>query len=228
MAERKKILVIEDDRVAREMAADTLSGAGYRVIEAEGAEIGLHVFRTEKPDLVVLDLNLPDGNGLDVCRKMRESSVAPDVPIIMLTGRKEVEDKVSGLTAGADQYLGKPVHPRELVAWVEALLRRLEFDKDTGGRIEAGELSIHLDEHIVRYKGESVTNLTGKEFDLLCLLVKRSPKVLSRRQILSQLWKTITVDRVVDVHMSNLKKKLPTRLADRLQNLPGKGYRFLA
>lgn len=220
------ILIIEDDADTRKMLKDTLLSAEYQVIESDCISAGYHLFQTKTPDLVLLDVNLPDGNGVDLCRKIRDHKTLPDVPIIMLTGNSQLEDKEAGFSAGADQYLVKPVPPRELLLWVKALLRRLALDKDEGDVLKAGDLSIEIDSHLVKFKDQVIPHLTGKEFELLHFLVRNRPKVLSRKGILSKLWHTVTVDHVVDTHMTNLRKKLPQELADKLQCIPGRGFRF--
>lgn len=226
MDEAKKILVVEDDGEQRRMLREALSAQGWRVVETDGIESGWHLFQSHKPDLAVLDVHLPDGSGRDLCRKIRGHKTLSATPVVMLTGRGELDDRLSGFEAGADQYLVKPVHVRELLAWVQALLRRLTLDKDEGAELRAGDLVIELETHLVRYKDRVVPNLTCKEFDLLAFLVKKRPKVLSRGDILKTLWRTIAVDHVVDTHLSNLRRKLPAEVADRLQSIPGRGFRY--
>lgn len=226
--ERKTVLLIEDEAFSRQAAALALSGAGYRVLETDAIAEGFHLFQREKPDLVVLDLLLPDGSGVDLCRKMRAHKNLAATPVIMLTAKGELDDKESGFDAGADQYLVKPVLPRELLLWVQALLKRLQFDQGGGGQLEVGELTIDPAAHLVRFRDATVLNLTVKEFDLLYFLVRHRPKVLSRAYILNNLWHTVAVDRLVDTHMGNLRRKLPPELADKLHTVPGKGFRFFA
>lgn len=222
-----KILLVEDDPGTRTPIKDVLIASGMRVLEAESKAIGLDLFRNQEPDLAVLDVHLPDGTGLEICEAIRKHKSRATTPIIMLTGAGKLEDKEQGFHAGADHYLVKPVHPKELLMWVQALLRRLELDKDPGKTLEAGDVAIDLDAHVVRFKEHQVSNLTNKEFELLYFLVRSRPKVLSRKHILSKLWHTITVDRVVDTHMGNLRRKLPAELADRLQAVTGKGFRYM-
>ena len=223
----KTILVVEDEPQSRAIAQSILSATGYRVIATDSIAPAWHIFVNDKPDLALVDINLPDGSGLDLCRKIRGHSERGTTPVIILTGQAGFETKVEGFTAGADQYLVKPVPPQELLLWVEALLRRLAYDTEEGDVLKAGECEIQVKSHIVKFKGADITNLTGKEFDLLWYLVKNRPKVMSRKQILSKLWHTITVDHVVDTHLTNLRKKLPQELADKIQTIPGKGFRFL-
>lgn len=222
----KTILLVEDDPAARAVLSEGLSGAGYRVLEADGVKVALHLFRTHEPDLAVLDVDLPDGSGLEVCKGIRASKNLATTPVIMLTGKGALDDKGAGFEAGADQYLVKPVAPRELVMWAAALLRRLSLDAGGGDELKAGPLVIAVSAHLVRYKDEVVSNLTVKEFELLCYLVKKRPQVLSRKQILSNLWHTVAVDNVVDTHVFNLRRKLPREAADRIQSVPGKGFRY--
>jgi DNA-binding response OmpR family regulator len=222
----KKILVIEDDPQVRAMVGAALAGAGYQVFQSDSVRVGLEEFRSREPDLLLLDVNLPDGSGFDVCRSVRGSKDRGTTPIIMLTARQGIEDKSEGFGAGADQYLVKPVLPQELLLWCEALLRRLEYDAGEGGVLKAGELAIDPEHHVVRYGGDAVLHLTVKEFELLYFLVKNRRKTLTRKNILARLWHTIRVDNVVDVHISNLRRKLPPDAAAKIQTVPGRGYMF--
>ena len=222
----KTVLVIEDDPLVRELVREALSQDGHRLLEADGVVVGMNLFKTRKPDLLILDLRLPDGDGLEFCRKVRESGAAAATPVIILTAQTLLEEKLLGFKAGADQYLCKPVAPQELRMWVEALLRRVQFDKEEGDVVKAGELAIDLQAHLVRFRDQAIPYLTGKEFDLLAYLVKKRPKVVSRKDILSKLWHQVSVDHVVDTHISNLRRKLPPEVSDKLQNVPGVGFRY--
>lgn len=226
--DRKTILLIEDEALSRGAAALALTSAGYRVLETDGIAEGFHLFQKEKPDLVVLDVGLPDGSGVDLCRKFRAHKNLAATPVILLTAKGELGDKESGFDAGADQYLVKPVVPRELLLWVQAMLKRLQFDQGGTGQLEAGELTIDPAAHLVKFRDATILNLTVKEFDLLYFLVRNRPKVLSRPYILNNLWHTVAVDRLVDTHMGNLRRKLPPDLADKLHTVPGKGFRYFA
>ncbi|MBI5595633.1 MAG: response regulator transcription factor [Elusimicrobia bacterium] len=226
MAEAKTILLVEDDALVREPLRSVLETAGYRVLEADLASVGLNEFRTKSPDLVMLDIELPDGSGLEFCRAVRAHKSMAKTPVIMMTGRGGLEQKGEGFEAGADHYLVKPVHPREALMWVESLLRRVGLEREEGGALEAGELSIDREALVVRYRGAALPKLTAKEVELLFFLVRKRPQVLSRRYILSTLWKTVTVDHVIDTHIGNLRKKLPPEVSDRIQNVPGKGFRY--
>jgi len=223
----RTILIVEDDIQVRALIQDCLGAAGHRVIATDSIASGWHLFATEKPELCIIDLNLPDGTGLELCEKIRKHKGGRSTPVIILTAQADMESKIAGFTTGADQYLVKPLLPSELILWVDALLRRLSQDEECEPLLRARDCEIDVPAHIVRYKGAEISNLTGKEFDLLYYIMKRRPKVLSRKQILVGLWRTITVDHVVDTHLTNLRKKLPRELADKIQTLPGKGFRYL-
>lgn len=224
----KTVLLVEDDAEARQILAAALSQAGLRVLEAESAKMGLHLFRSGRPELLILDVNLPDGSGIEVCRGARQHPELGAVPIVMLTGLGQFDAKSEGFFAGADHYFVKPVEPRELVLWVRALFRRLALDKDEGKVLEAGPLAIDPKGRVVRFDGELLRDITAREFDLLYALVRRRPKALSRRFILSKVWRTVATDNVVDAHVRNLRRKLPREAGDRVQSVPGRGFRYFA
>ncbi|MBI5203143.1 MAG: response regulator transcription factor [Elusimicrobia bacterium] len=226
MEPQRKILLLEDDRQEREGLSRVLTAEGFRLHAAETLEMGRHLFSTERPDLIIADVGLPDGTGLDFCRHVRAHPELGTTPIIMLTGKGAHEDKTLGFQAGADQYLVKPVLPSEVLLWVQALLRRLSYDQGGGGVLKAGDLEIDPKAFTVRFQGNAVPQLTIKEFELLYFLVRATPQVLTRKHILSNLWHTVATDHLVDNHMMRLRRRLPAALADRLQAVPGKGYRY--
>ncbi|MCX5789224.1 MAG: response regulator transcription factor [Elusimicrobia bacterium] len=221
------ILLVEDDPGVRVPMREALSNAGYLVAEADRIDVARHLLRSAKPALAVLDVELPDGSGIDLCKEIRANKSLGPLPVIMLTGKGAMGDKGEGFAAGADQYLVKPVPPREVLMWVGALVRRLKLDAGESDVIEAGDLSIDLKSHLVKFKGQVLSDLTVKEFELLFFLVRARPQVLTRKYILSNLWKTVAVDNVVDTHIHNLRKKVGPDLALRLQSVPGKGFRYL-
>ena len=224
---QQTILLLEDDPGIRVPLREALSAAGYLVAEADRLDVARHLLRSAKPALAVLDVELPDGSGIDLCKEIRANKTLGPVPVIMLTGKGRMEEKGEGFDAGADQYLVKPVQPREVLMWVAALIRRLKLDSGEADVIEAGDLAVDLKSHLVRFKDQTISDLTVKEFELFFFLVRKRPQVFSRKYILSNLWKTIAVDNVVDTHIHNLRKKLPPELALRVQSVPGKGFRYL-
>jgi DNA-binding response OmpR family regulator len=227
MAEPKVVLTVEDSPIVRQLVRDALETRGLRVLEAETLELGASLFSQRKPDLVILDLELPDGDGVDLCRKIRAHAELAATPVIMLTGKSALKDKAAGIGAGADQYLVKPLRAEEFLLWVDALLRRKELFAGNHDRLEVGPLLIDVKARLVRFGDELIEDLTAREFDLLYYLVKHRPKVISRDAVLKEAWKTIAVDNLVDAYVSRLRRKLPSALSDRLQTLPGKGFRFL-
>ena len=220
------ILVIDDEPKIVKQARDYLEKGGFRVFAAGDGTTGLAIARHEWPDLVVLDLNLPGIDGLDVCRALRRESA---VPIIMLTARVEETDRLIGLELGADDYITKPFSPRELVARVRAVLRRVQGGVRQPGRIRAGDLEIDLHGHRVTRAGEPV-RLTRTEFNLLAVLAQHPGQTFTRAQLLDRLHGVAYegFDRSVDAHVKNLRRKLEPDPTEPLYVLTvyGVGYRF--
>ncbi|MFA6434058.1 MAG: response regulator transcription factor [Elusimicrobiales bacterium] len=225
---KKQILIVEDDAELAMVIKFTLAESGYDVTISDLISAGFNIFHNNHPALVIVDIDLPDGSGLDLCKKIRAHKSLGSTPIIILTGHADIDTKVLGFSSGADQYLNKPISSGELLMWVTALLKRVDLDKNGAptGKITAGSLAIELETRLVKYKGETISTLTVREFDLLYTLVKNRPKILSRKFILSGLWDTVAVDHLVDTHIYNLRKKLPRDLAEAIQSVPGKGFRF--
>ena len=219
------ILVVDDEpRVAR-LARDYLEKNGFRVITAGDGQSALAIARREKPDLVILDLMLPQIDGREVCRILRRES---DLPIIMLTALSEEIDQVTGLEIGADDYITKPFSVRALVARVRALLRRTRRDVRSPSLIRAGDLEIDLEKHLVSFQGEPI-RLTPNEFKVLVLLASSPGRTLTREQLLDDLHGAASsLDRSVDSHIKNLRKKLETASGvSMIETVYGVGYRFL-
>jgi two-component system alkaline phosphatase synthesis response regulator PhoP len=220
------VLVVDDEPKIVKQARDYLERGGFRVVEARDGKTALARARGERPDLVVLDLNLPEMDGLDVCRALRRES---DVPIIMLTARVEETDRLIGLELGADDYITKPFSPRELVARVRAVLRRVQGGVHQPGLIRAGELRIDLQGHRVVRGGVSV-HLTHTEFDLLVTLAQHPGQAFTREQLLNRLHGVAYdgFDRSVDAHIKNLRRKLEPDLSEPRYVLTvfGVGYKF--
>ena len=227
MENKKLVLVVEDGADERTFLRLTLESKGYSVVEADAGQVGVDLYIRHKPDLVVLDINLPDFDGVEACRKIRASHVNPATPVILLTGKSDLNTKAAGFSAGADQYLVKPVSGNELLLWVEALFRREGFYKQEGEVLRCGDLVIDVASRVVQFQGAPIDRLTAREFDLLYSLVKTRPGVISRDGILKHIWKTVADDNLVDVHLNNLRKKLPPDVARKIQSIRGKGYRYL-
>ena len=220
------ILVIDDEPKIIRLARDYLERSGFRVVGAGDGQTALALARDEKPDLVVLDLNLPGMDGLDVCRALRRMS---DVPIIMLTARVEEADRLIGLELGADDYITKPFSPRELVARVRVILRRVQGGLGQPGLLRVGDLEIDLNGFRVTRGGELV-DLSRTEFNLLAILARHLGQAFTRSQLLSRLHGVSYdgYDRSIDAHVKNLRRKLePDPAAPRyVETVYGVGYRF--
>ncbi len=220
------ILVVDDEPKIVKLARDYLEKGGFRVVTAGDGTTALAIARAERPDLIVLDLNIPELDGLDVCRALRRES---DVPIIMLTARVEETDRLIGLELGADDYITKPFSPRELVARVRAVLRRVQGGVHRPGLIRTGDLEIDLNGHRVTRAGEPL-QLTRIEFNLLVMLAQHPGQTFSRAQLLDRLH-GITYegfDRSIDAHIKNLRCKLEIDPADPhyVLTVYGVGYKF--
>jgi two-component system, OmpR family, alkaline phosphatase synthesis response regulator PhoP len=223
----KKILVVEDEKKLVTILKAYLEQAGFAVVTASDGQQALTVFRHEKPALVLLDLNLPVLDGLDVCRALRKESAAP---IIMVTARVEETDRLIGLELGADDYIGKPFSPREVVARVRAVLRRTEGEPTRAETLVAGALTIDLTKHSARLK-DRVLELTPTEFDLLAVLMQNPGRAFTRLQLLDRVQGEAFdgYERTIDAHIKNLRQKIePDAKNPRyILTVFGVGYKFL-
>jgi two-component system alkaline phosphatase synthesis response regulator PhoP len=220
------ILVVDDEPKITKLARDYLENGGFRVVTASDGDTALAIARHERPDLVVLDLNLPGMDGLDVCRALRRDS---DVPIIMLTARVEETDRLIGLELGADDYITKPFSPRELVARVRAIFRRMQGGLVQPGMVRAADLEIDLDGHRA-VRADETLSLTRSEFNLLAVLAQHPGQTFSREQLLDRLH-GIAFDgyaRSIDAHIKNLRQKLEDDPAEPqyILTVYGIGYKF--
>jgi len=222
-----QILLVDDELSIQRAMAPLLRSRGYAVMTASTGREALELFSRERPDLVILDLGLPDMNGLDVCRHVRERA---DTPILILSARGAEKDKVAALDLGADDYITKPFGPEELMARVRVALRRsLGRDAVLRGHLTRGGLTIDFDRHRV-HRGEDEIRLTPKEFELLTLLVSHAGRVLTHRSILKSIWGSPAADQPehLRVLMGQLRKKIePDPAKPRyLLTEPWVGYRF--
>ena len=222
----KKILVVDDELEIVKLVRAYLERAGFAVVTAREGREALAVFRHERPQLVILDLNLPGMDGLDVCRTLRRDS---EVPIIMLTARIEEPDRLIGLELGADDYIVKPFSPREVVARVRTILRRAEGTPPRPQVVSASNVTVDLLRHTATVKGKEL-DLTTMEFNLLALLVEHPGQVFTRQQLLEQMEGIAyeAYERTIDVHIKNLRKKLGDDCEDSrfIETVRGVGYRF--
>jgi two-component system, OmpR family, response regulator RpaB len=214
---KRKILIVDDEAMIRRILSTRLAMVGYEVVIASNGTEALEVFDKEKPDLVVLDVMMPQMNGLEVCEELRKFT---DVPIIMLTALGDVADRITGLQMGADDYVPKPFSPKELEERINAILRRIsgpalsassQAERSVPGVVQAGPLRIETYKRQVFLENQRV-QLTGMEFDLLELLATNAGKTVSRSDILQKVWgyspRHYADMRVVDVHVSRLRSKI--------------------
>ena len=222
-----KVLIIDDDKKHSELLQAYFKRFGINLVCAHDAEAGFKKLNREEPDLLLLDIMLPGKDGFEICREVRKTS---NIPIIMLTARGDVIDRVSGLELGADDYIGKPFEPRELVARVQAILRRSEITGPVAGHMDFEGLSIDTETRSVRVDDKPV-DLTSMEYELLLILARRHGRKLSRDDILSELRgiDAAILTRSVDIMISRLRQKLgdsvkPPRF---IQTVWGRGYSFI-
>ncbi|HWI61171.1 MAG TPA: response regulator transcription factor [Symbiobacteriaceae bacterium] len=226
----ERILVVDDEDSIVQLVAYNLKRAGYEVITAGNGEDALRLFRTEAPDLVVLDVMLPGADGFEVCKELRRET---DKPILMLTARSEEIDRVIGFEIGADDYVAKPFSPRELVGRVKAILRRSRKDPDPseqeGGPLVFGALSINLITYEVAVAGKRV-DLTPTEFQILKLLAQNPQRVFSRDELVDRIMgQDFFGDvRTIDVHIRHLRSKIEENPSEPklIETVRGAGYKF--
>ncbi len=219
------IYLVEDDNSIRELVIYTLQTTGYAARGFSCAKDFWEAMKEEKPSLALLDIMLPDEDGLSILRKLRDSSVTARLPVIMLTAKGTEYDKVVGLDSGADDYIPKPFGMMELVSRVRALLRRAEPEKKEGV-YQCGPIVADMSKHTVKVQDAAV-NLTYKEFELLCCLMENEGIVLTRDQLLSKIW-GYDFDgetRTVDVHIRTLRQKLGTA-SNYIETIRGVGYKM--
>jgi two-component system phosphate regulon response regulator PhoB len=222
-----RILIIEDETDLQEVLTYNLRAAGHEVVSALRAQEGLRLIRDRRPDLVLLDLMLPDLPGTEVIKAVRQDAQTRDLPVIMLTAKNEEVDRVVGFEIGADDYVAKPFSTRELLLRIQAILRRGQKPATTaGGTFEFGRLKVDLDAHRVWVSGAEV-ELTMLEFKLLVTLYQQRNRVQSRARLLSEVWemKSDISTRTVDTHVKRLREKLGDA-GEYVETVRGVGYRF--
>ena len=220
------VLIVEDETDVVDLLRYNLKRAGFKVLVANSGDDGLAAVRGHRPDVVVLDLMLPGMSGLEVCRALKKDPETAHIPVLMLTAKDEQKDRVKGLETGADDYVGKPFSPRELVLRVQALLRRLRTSAASTSLIELDGLTLDKSSLQARIDGERL-ELTNTEFKLLLTLVNNRGRTLGRDDLLRDVWGySPGMDtRTVDTHMRRLREKLQSH-SHRLETVRGEGYRF--
>ncbi|BBY64263.1 putative transcriptional regulatory protein TcrX [Mycolicibacterium helvum] len=218
------VLVVDDETVLAEMVSMALRYEGWNIATAADGASAIAAARGSRPDAVVLDIMLPDMSGLDVLRKLREQN--PQLPVLLLTAKDAIEDRIAGLTAGGDDYVTKPFSIEEVVLRLRALLRRTGVTtEDSGAQIVVGDLVLDEDSHEVTRAGEPVA-LTSTEFELLRFLMRNPKRVLSKAQILDRVWSYDFGGRsnIVELYISYLRKKIDSGREPMIHTLRGAGY----
>lgn len=226
MVETPCVLIVEDDQDILNLLSFTIQNQGYLAIQSRQGEEGLKMARTERPDIILLDLMLPGMDGITVCKELKAKTETAKIPVIMLTAKGEENDRILGLETGADDYVVKPFSPRELMLRLEAVLRRSqprqlqeEVWEQDGMRVAFDAFQVFVDDREIE--------LTSTEFHLLAALIRSEGRVLTREQLLDQVWgyEFDGYARTVDTHMHRLRHKLG-RAAEGIQTVRGIGYRL--
>jgi len=223
---KKRILVVDDDKDIRKLVESIMTKEGFVTVGAESAADALKKIQTSKPNLVILDLQLPDKDGFELCRTLRSDVATKYIPVIILTVQTLDSYKIAGLEIGADDYITKPFNQTELVARAKAILRRSEWREKQESVLKDGNLVINLDKHAVHLENK-LLELSPKEFDLLSSLLKNRGKVLTRSELSETVWghEYFGNTRTVDVHVGRLRKKLG-RIGDKIKTVERIGYRY--
>ncbi|MFH0772149.1 MAG: response regulator [Candidatus Omnitrophota bacterium] len=225
---KETILIVEDEKDIVKMLEYNLGKEGFKTLSTRDGETALELVGKEHPDLILLDLMLPGIDGLEVCKALKEEKRTASIPIIMLTAKSQESDKVIGLELGADDYITKPFSPRELIARIKAVLRRIKEKDKLPEVFKTGELTVDFSKIKATVKGKPA-ELTAKEFELLKALMKANGRVLSREHLLNTIWgldRAVEIEtRTVDVHIGSLRKKLKSE-GKRIVTVKSYGYSF--
>lgn len=221
----QKILVVDDEADVVDLLSINLRSAGFAVVTAENGAAALAKARAELPNLIVLDIMLPQMSGLEVCKALKKDAPTSQIPIIMLTAKAEEVDKIVGLELGADDYVTKPFSPRELILRVKSVLRRGKEKGPVVEKLQIGELLVDHAKHEVLISGKRI-ELTATEFKLLALLMERRGRVQGRDRLLNDVWgyESVIDTRTVDTHVRRLREKLGI-CANYIETVRGVGYR---
>ena len=225
MPSPRKVLVVDDDAHIRDVVSFTIRRAGLEVLEAADGRQALEVAESEAPDLILLDILMPELEGIDVCRAIRRTS---NVPILFLSSKDRVADRIIGLDAGGDDYVTKPFSPRELLARVQAMLRRIDaLEAGNRGAIESGPLRIDTGARLAYLDGEALS-LTRTEFGMLATLARHAGDTVDRETLMRGAYprRRVVSDRTIDSHIRRLREKLRASGADPIRTMHGVGYRL--
>lgn len=221
---RQTILVVDDEQDLLDLLEYNLKKEGFHVIKADDGEEGIELARKHQPNLILLDIMMPNMDGMEVCRQLREDPQSREVPIIFLTARSDEKTEVEGLNLGADDFVTKPISTRKLMSRIHAVLRRVESPEEEEKVIRVHDLEVDRDRYLVR-RGEEEFQLPRKEFELLWYLASHNGRVQTREKLLNEIWgdNIYVVDRTVDVHVRKIREKLGDHY---IETVKGVGYRF--
>lgn len=224
MAPQKTILIVDDEQDLLDLIEYNLHKAGYEVLTADNGTDGIRLAREHLPDLILLDIMMPNMSGIEVCEILRKDEKLRSAPIVFLTARNDEKTEIRGLDSGADDFLTKPISTTKMVSRINAVLRRYDEIGQHGTVIRVHDLTIDRDRYLVR-KGDQEFQLPRKEFELLFFLASRKGKVLDRQTLLNEVWgdNVYVVDRTIDVHIRKIREKLGD---DCIETVKGVGYRF--
>ncbi len=223
---KEKILIVDDEPDILEIVGYNLKKEGYTVFTANNGKESIKIAKKENPDLIILDVMMPEMDGMETCYQMRNISSLKDTLIAFLSARGEDYSQIAGFDAGADDYITKPVKPRVLVSKVKAILRRKGGTTSEEKDVEVGEIAIDRERYIIKKKGKEI-NLPKKEFELLSLLMSKPGRVYTREVIMNTIWggEVVVGDRTIDVHIRKLREKLGDKY---IKTVKGVGYKFEA
>ena len=217
-----KILIVDDEKDILEFLSYNLRKEGFEILTANNGLEGLEMATKEVPDLIILDVMMPEMDGIEACEKIRETPSLEDTLVLFLTARAEEYSELAGFTAGADDYITKPIKPKLLISRVKAILKR-KRRKESVKKITLGEILIDKEKHQLTYSGKSVS-LARKEFNLLFVLMSIPGKVFSRDEIIQNVWNDVVVgDRTIDVHVRKIREKIGNH---HIKTIKGVGYKF--
>ncbi|NCG04721.1 MAG: response regulator [Bacteroidetes bacterium] len=220
-----RILLVDDEPDILEILDYNLTSEGYQVEKAKNGLEAIEKVEEWKPHLVLLDVMMPEMDGIETCERLRKKSNLPNLAIVFLTARSEDYSQVAGLEAGADDYITKPIKPKVLVSKIKAILRRFDSADPKNDVVEAGDLLINREEYKIIYKGETLV-LPRKEFELLSLLASKPQKVFEREEILNRVWgnEVVVGGRTIDVHIRKLREKIGDK---HFKTVKGVGYKYV-
>jgi two-component system alkaline phosphatase synthesis response regulator PhoP len=223
-SEKVKILLVDDEPDILEFISYNLNKEGFEVFTSNNGRDAIKIAVREKPELIILDVMMPDLDGIETCRVIRETAELKDVIIAFLTARNEDYSQIAGFDAGADDYINKPIKPRVLISRVKALLRRSGKSSDTEGLLQVNGFTIDRERYLILKDNEQI-NLPKKEFELIALLASKPGKVFTREDILKSVWgdDVVVGDRTIDVHIRKLREKLGDNY---IRTIKGVGYKF--